>query len=594
MNGRTHGSRTIYGIWPVVALVLLIFAVMPIHASAATDPRLHGHLYGVSAVSATDAWAVGESLGHTLIEHWDGNAWRVVASPNVGSSNSLSGVSALSATQAWAVGTHYDTTAGHYHTLIEHWNGTAWSVVASPNVGSGDSSLASVSAVSPSNVWAVGSSYDTSHHTLIEHWNGTAWSVVTSPDVGSTDSLNSVSALSGSNVWAVGSYGDTNTDTYRTLVEHWNGTAWRVVASANATDPNDFNYLEGVSAASASDVWAVGYYQEPSTDRHALIEHWNGTAWSVEPSPSGLGALFGVSAVSATDAWAVGVSDPSSTLIEHWNGTAWSVVTSPNVDRDSLAGVSAVSGTAAWAVGSDLFGTLIERWNGSAWRIDDDVTPPTVSMPLYKLVQPSRLLGSSPPTIAATIVWSGTDPDDAIASYHVQEQVNGGAWKRLALSSSTATSVDVRLAIGSTYSFRVRATDSNGNTGRWSRGPTDTVFGQQETAATYAGTWQTDGLSGAWGGSVEHTSAAGAAASYTFAGDHVAWIGTMGPSYGSADVYIDGTLWKTVDCHASTATTREVLLRFGWDSLGTHTIKIVNLATAGHPRIDVDGFVYLG
>jgi len=232
MNGRTHGSR----ISPVVALVLLIFAVMPIHASAATDPRLHGHLYGVSAVSATDAWAVGESLGHTLIEHWDGNAWRVVASPNVGSSNSLSGVSALSATQAWAVGTHYDTTAGHYHTLIEHWNGTAWSVVASPNVGSGDSSLASVSAVSPSNVWAVGSSYDTSHHTLIEHWNGTAWSVVTSPDVGSTDSLNSVSALSGSNVWAVGSYGDTNTDTYRTLVEHWNGTAWRVVASASATD----------------------------------------------------------------------------------------------------------------------------------------------------------------------------------------------------------------------------------------------------------------------------------------------------------------------------------------------------------------------
>ena len=124
--------------------------------------------------------------------------------------------------------------------------------------------------------------------------------------------------------------------------------------------------------------------------------------------------------------------------------------------------------------------------------------------------------------------------------------------------------------------------------------PTDSVFGYQETAAAYAGTWTRASLSGAWGGSVDYTTAPGAAASFTFSGDHLAWIGTVGPSYGSAKVYINGALWKTVNCNAPTTATREVLLKYGFGSVDTNTIKIVNMATPGHPRIDVDGFVTFG
>jgi hypothetical protein len=85
-------------------------------------------------VSGTDAWAVGDSRQnvssgplHTLILHWDGTAWSQVSSPGIGpASNALNGVSADSATDAWAVG-YYISKSVRY-ALILHWNGTAWSV----------------------------------------------------------------------------------------------------------------------------------------------------------------------------------------------------------------------------------------------------------------------------------------------------------------------------------------------------------------------------------------------------------------------------------------------------------------------------------
>ena len=60
---------------------------------------------------------------------------------------------------------------------MEHWNGTAWSVVPSPNVGPVLTLSHGVAAVSANDVWAVGS-YDVTDKALVEHWDGTAWSVV--------------------------------------------------------------------------------------------------------------------------------------------------------------------------------------------------------------------------------------------------------------------------------------------------------------------------------------------------------------------------------------------------------------------------------
>ena len=56
-------------------------------------------------------------------------------SPALGSgrSGNLQGVSADSATDAWAVGDPFDPTTGSIETLALHWNGTKWSKVASPD-----------------------------------------------------------------------------------------------------------------------------------------------------------------------------------------------------------------------------------------------------------------------------------------------------------------------------------------------------------------------------------------------------------------------------------------------------------------------------
>src|SRR5437868_2907408 len=103
--------------------------------------------------------------------------WLVVASPNVGPGrNVLQGVAAVSSSDVWAVGSSEADTNAPLHTLVEHWNGSAWSVVSSPNRGPDNNNLTGVAALSANDVWAVGSD----GKTLVEHWNGSAWSIVPS------------------------------------------------------------------------------------------------------------------------------------------------------------------------------------------------------------------------------------------------------------------------------------------------------------------------------------------------------------------------------------------------------------------------------
>src|SRR5439155_3779084 len=136
-------------------------------------------------------------------------AWSVVSSPNAGtSSNFLQAVAAVSANDVWAVGSYFAMPGSTVpaRTLTEHWNGTSWSIVKSPNVGTNRNFLYGASAVSSSDVWAVGYEYATGvpARTLIEHWNGSTWNIVSSPNVTGVSLLQGVAAISATNVWAVG------------------------------------------------------------------------------------------------------------------------------------------------------------------------------------------------------------------------------------------------------------------------------------------------------------------------------------------------------------------------------------------------------
>lgn len=276
-------------------------------------------------------WAVGNSDASTtsrttLAEHWNGSSWSIVPTPNSSQPvNFLIGAAAVATNDVWAVGYAADSaqSSSVNHTLIEHWNGSSWRIVPSPNptpnLGGGypvSNELYSVAVVAADDVWAVGQSYNiTAGQTLVEHWNGSTWSVVPAPHPGRYSDLRGVSAAGGA-VWAVGNYD--NNGLQSTLTERWNGSSWVRLTSPNV-GPYTNNLLR-VHVIGANDVWAVGYHLAvfgPSQQWQVSTLHWNGTAWNVVSAPSvnqRNNYLYDVSGTGPSDVWAVGFWDTGTQL----------------------------------------------------------------------------------------------------------------------------------------------------------------------------------------------------------------------------------------------------------------------------------------
>jgi hypothetical protein len=332
----------------------------------------------------------------TLIRHWNGVSWTKVASPNPGGTiapdafNQLAAVAAISPDDAWAVGFYGRSMSDQPHGLIVHWDGWSWTKVASPCTGHVMCFLRGVSFDAPNDGWAVGeTSVGHRGESLMLHWNGSSWTRVASPKAGV---LYGVSADSPTDAWAVGYWGRPTTEALLTVAMHWDGTSWTKVRTPNPAGSgiDAENLLSGVTALSATNAWAVGSFKIFGGATTTLVLHWDGTRWSrvCSPSPGGrsggsVSELNGVSAASGRDVWAVGDSYNGSkervkTLILYWDGGSWTKVPSPNpagstfpaVNR--LYGVSADTGSDAWAVGQasskPLRSTvLFLHWNGVGW-----------------------------------------------------------------------------------------------------------------------------------------------------------------------------------------------------------------------------------
>jgi hypothetical protein len=357
--------------------------VGPVRAGRPGPPPTGTQLFAVDAVSAKDVWAVGrrfteDPFGYTsLILHWDGAAWVEVQSPDI----VLTDIAAVSSTDVWAIGGDIDATR------IFHWDGTSWEAVPHPKPPG--ASFTAIAARSANDVWVVGIRYGTEwkkenfvgYDTLVEHWDGTRWTVVPSPNPTLRhNSLKGVVALSPTDVWAVG-YSEGKVSRPKTLTLHWDGTAWSIVPSPNPGQ--DFNVLWGMGTDGVSGVWAVGHYGDPEPSRiQALYLRWGGREWEMVASPTGEAGHQTATALagsSSSDIWAVGSEPTSSFLVAHWNGSAWTTVQaeSPAAGQNTnpaLVDVAVVSPTAAWAVGHyqrpdgrRIFAWL-EHWDGTAWR----------------------------------------------------------------------------------------------------------------------------------------------------------------------------------------------------------------------------------
>ena len=340
------------------------------------DPLAEFRLGGVAALANNDVWVVGNTVTGdgdpetpdetplTLFAHWTGSGWNGMqgnerSSPEIYQLRSGTGglyihlntALGLAPDDVWALG---ESTRG---SLALHWDGQAWSIVPSENVGSSGyrTYLYDAVAVDKTDLWAVGSSYD--HHTpFIVHSTGQNWTSAfhyTTPATVTVE-LEGVTAAGKDNLWAVG-YNDTGT-----LVMRSQGADWAVVPSPNRCQGH--NYLKGVAAAAAGDIWAVGGCKEDANTVNALyqplITHWDGTAWSLVPAPGAIdqlpdALLTDVTALAKNDVWAVG-SYQGGALLLHWDGTAWTGSTLPltNAGQVFTAGQMAIAGPDdLWLVG---------------------------------------------------------------------------------------------------------------------------------------------------------------------------------------------------------------------------------------------------
>ena len=333
-------------------------------------------------------------------------AWRPVAAPGDGT---LFGSAVVSPTDVWAVGSSYNGST--LQPLTQHWDGQAWSVVLSSPVA--DSGRLNAVAVAPAgDLWAVGfTATMTQAHTLVEHWDGQSWSVVPSADtIHDSNQLNAVAVISENDVWAVGVLAEES----ETIIEHWDGTNWSLVPPP--LPPAGRTYiLNAVAGSAANDVWAAGITTDFLTSQTLLL-HWNGTVWSVVPSPSPgtqHNSLSGMVVLTANDAWTVGYywmagsGNPYLALAEHWDGTAWTVVPTPNIGANvnGLNAVTAVNAHDLWAVGTYRnsfapYWPLALHWDGSAWTVAAPPNPPAQNNGLYAV----SAVGSS-------AVWAVGDQD---------------------------------------------------------------------------------------------------------------------------------------------------------------------------------------
>lgn len=345
-------------------------------------------LNAVAAISASDAWAVGFQNSSNLNEaktltlHFDGTSWKTIPSPNPGKCNQgnfgnvLTSVAAIASNDVWAVGFTFPCNA-LLQPMAMHWDGTKWTAVATPKLPFNNNALNGVVAFASDNVFAVG--FQTASNgaslTLVEHWDGTSWTVMSSPNKNQTGNvLSAVAGTSANDIWAVGDTVAPNVPVF-TLVEHFDGTSWKVVPSPNPL-PTGFlaqNVLSSVTAVSPTDATAVGFILDSANQRElTMVQHWDGTSWKVIPSPNvdsnagSFNTLKSVSAFSSNNIYAIGFFVDSATagnqrtMVEHFDGVSWSILTSPTKGRaQQLNGIFAVPGT------SDIFGVGAWSQNGT-------------------------------------------------------------------------------------------------------------------------------------------------------------------------------------------------------------------------------------
>ena len=389
-------------------------------------------MLSISCSSSTSCVAVGEAASKPVAETWNGTSWTsaMAQNPSGATAAGLEGVSCGSSTACTAVG--YSKESGKpKKALAEFWNGTSWSIQATPNPSAeGNVTLRSVSCTSGGVCNAVGeyaikviNGTPQDSETLTERWNGASWLIMSSPNPKAFNTLSGLSCSSSSACTAVGSARpELGVEGKVTLALRRSGSEWSTQTTPNPT-PKTENELSDVACPSSSVCLAAG---SDEYQGNGMLQVWEGSEWRIanntmngsvsalacgstsscmivgsngseatswkagqnfpggswSASPKALAVPEGasqltlrdISCVSTTACTAVGSYYKSSeykALVESWNGTSWSLQTVPNPPEGSgqkaMLSISCSSSTSCVAVGEAASKPVAETWNGTSW-----------------------------------------------------------------------------------------------------------------------------------------------------------------------------------------------------------------------------------
>jgi hypothetical protein len=365
-------------------------------------------LRAVTAVGPADVWAVGsytpggpQAPFAALIEHWNGGAWQPVASPAAASDGyrfpTLAALAASGPRDVWAVGGAYNDRDQTTRPLVEHWDGSAWSIRPAPP-GAAGASLTLVAAPAPDDVWVAGANPS--------HWNGKTWQDTAIPlPPGARVAWAGLAAPARDTVWMAGTLFEA--DSARRLggvLARWNGAAWQT-QPVDQIPPN--TTLTAMALAGARDIWLVGNTDLPTgpvptavptigppggggptptpTDTNPLVFlRWDGAAWSRVPAPEHY-FIRGLTFTGPSDGWASGAwsLDRQRFGLLHWDGARWKPVAvgDPPWYPEDLEALAVEGPGDIWAVGYGHIAGPIQRDQLSIAHIFSDCRVPTAPAP---------------------------------------------------------------------------------------------------------------------------------------------------------------------------------------------------------------------
>ncbi|CAG6395646.1 DUF2510 domain-containing protein [Streptomyces cocklensis] len=220
----------------------------------------------VATVSPTDAWAAGwysdpdTQISSPLLRHWDGTAWNAVPVPADADVMNLMAIEATPAHDVWVTG-FSDTDQPR----ALHYDGTGWTPAAIPFTGV-NGELYDIAANGPGDVYAVGRTLLDEKdwgHSLVMHYDGTAWHQVAAP--AKAGQLISLARTADGGIVAVGQ--DVDRTESIVLKSTTAGLSMRALPSVNGVAP----YVDGVDATARGTVTVIGMAGDTAGDPPAPL-----------------------------------------------------------------------------------------------------------------------------------------------------------------------------------------------------------------------------------------------------------------------------------------------------------------------------------